>query len=64
MKKKFFKDIPPRDFWNALRAYLRQEKTRFDLRDRARLLIFMALAIILLQKVVEWLGSCYNIMIR
>ena len=52
-----------REYLQAGLAFLRKPKTRFDLRDRSILLLLMVLAIILLQKVVEYFSNWYNNMI-
>ena len=46
-----------REYIQAGLAFLRKPKTRFDLRDRSILLLLMVLAIILLQKVVEYFSN-------
>lgn len=45
------------DYLAALRDFWRRPKTRFDLKDRGRFLILLALLIILLQKVVEYFSN-------
>lgn len=45
------------EYLQAGLAFLRKPKTRFDLRDRSILLLLMVLAIILLQKVVEYFSN-------
>lgn len=49
------------DYVEAFLGYLGRPKTVFDLKDRAKLLVILALSIIILQCVVQLLGSiCYN----
>ena len=45
------------EYLQAWLDFLRKPKTRFDLRDRSILLLLMVLAIILLQKVVEYFSN-------
>ena len=68
-RKNYLRDIEPckhknekhnvslSEYWQAMLAFLRKPKTRFDLRDRSILLLLMVLAIILLQKVVEYVSN-------
>ena len=46
-----------REYFDALLGFVRKPKTRFDLKDRGRLLILLVLVIILLQKVVEYFSN-------
>ena len=45
------------EYWQALRAFLRKPKTIFDFKDRSRFVILLAVLIILLQKVVEYVSN-------
>ena len=68
-RKNYLRDMPSckraeqkhissyREYLQAGLAFLRKPKTRFDLRDRSILLLLMVLAIILLQKVVEYFSN-------
>ena len=46
-----------REYLQAVLAFLRKPKTRFDLRDRSMLVLLLVLVIILLQKVVEYFSN-------
>ena len=46
-----------REYVQAVLGFFRKPKTRFDLLDRGRFLILLALVIILLQKVVEYFSN-------
>ena len=46
-----------REYMQAVLGFLRKPKTRFDLLDRGRFIILLALVIILLQKVVEYFSN-------
>ncbi|MGM9529919.1 MAG: hypothetical protein ACI3XC_10445 [Phascolarctobacterium sp.] len=69
MRKNYLQDLEPdkverqqgqsswKDYWQALQGFLHKPKTLFDLKDRGRFVILLAMVIILLQKVVEYLSN-------
>ena len=68
-RKNYLRDIEPckhknekhnvslSEYWQAMLAFLRKPKTRFDLRERALLLVLLVSVIILLQMVVEYFSN-------
>ena len=69
MRKNYLRDMEPckdkrqtnkvslQEYLQALGSFLRKPKTLFDLKDRGRFVILLAMVIILLQKVVEYLSN-------
>ena len=69
MRKNYLRDMEPckdkrqknkvslQEYLQALGSFLRKPKTLFDLKDRGCFFILLAMVIILLQKVVEYLSN-------
>ena len=69
MRKNYLQDLEPakpqqhrdkvsyREYLEALGDFLREPKTIFDFKDRSRFVILLAVLIILLQKVVEYVSN-------